>query len=83
MRRWSSRTRRRGSRRLIASYPEVAIFARRVAAAFIVPVVAVPTAVTVIFADVVANECIAYADQNVGQKCVVAGKCNGRNGTDC
>lgn len=71
------------SGRLVARQPEISILGRRVTAAFIVPVVAVPTTATVMFTDVVALHGVSDTDQNIGKKTVGVGKRNARNGTDC
>lgn len=71
------------SGRLVARQPEISILGRRVTAAFIVPVVAVPTTATVVFTDVVALHGVSDTDQNIGKKTVGVGKRNARNGTDC
>lgn len=71
------------SGRLVARQPEISILGRRVTAAFIVPVVAVPTTTTVVFTDVVALHGVSDTDQNIGKKTVGVGKRNARNGTDC
>lgn len=71
------------SGRLVARQPEISILGRRVTAAFIVPVVAVPTTATVVFTDVVALHGVSDTNQNIGKKTVGVGKRNARNGTDC
>lgn len=70
------------SGRLVARQPEISILGRRVTAAFIVPVVAVPTTATVVFTDVVALHGVSDTDQNIGKKTVGVGKRNARNGTE-
>lgn len=78
------RTRLRArSGRLIARQPEISILGRRVMAAFIVPVTAVPTTLTVVLTDVVTLHGVAHTDQNVGEETVGIGKRNARNGTEC
>lgn len=59
---------------LIFLSPVAAVLVRRVAVSAVVPVVAVPAAVLVAVADVVAHERVGNPVENVGEKTLVARK---------